>query len=386
METLSVCMMVQNRETLLPIALESLGEIYDELIVVDGGSRDRTCEVCAAYGARLIHSPWQDHHANQRNVYLAAAQTDWVFAIDSDEFIDQNTLYFLHLVKLRGQQFTPSLFFLPRRWISPHSLRHYITSAPHYPDGQARLFRPEGLSYKGRVHSIPTGAPRPTQMMSGLGLYHLDLWIHSEEQRRQKVEHYSIENPQDGAAEYYLPDVSALALAEWNPDDLLPSVQQQLRSLDPTLPAAVDRTAELVSQSAQPVLSAQNLWMLFPVWRELGEFEFFELVAAVKAIAQPTELPIHLLVCAGAASLREVQTVFTNAATALRVVHSFRLPDTLKVYVIRSLDADLNTQIRRARPTRIRLSREDQTAIALLDANLFPAQTLADLQSRSWNF
>jgi len=94
-------MMVQNRANLLPITLESLGGIYDELIVVDGGSTDRTCEICLEYGAKIIHSPWANDYAQQRNIYLKEVKTDWVFAIDSDEFIDKNTLYFLQLLKLR---------------------------------------------------------------------------------------------------------------------------------------------------------------------------------------------------------------------------------------------------------------------------------------------
>jgi glycosyltransferase involved in cell wall biosynthesis len=40
MPSLSVCMMVQNAEKTLAIALESLDHVYDELIIVDGGSTE----------------------------------------------------------------------------------------------------------------------------------------------------------------------------------------------------------------------------------------------------------------------------------------------------------------------------------------------------------
>ena len=95
MPSLSVCMMVQNAEKTLTIALTSLANAYDELIIVDGGSTDKTCEIAAQYGARIIHSPWQGNHSQQRNIYLQEVKTDWVFVIDSDEFIDQKTLDFL---------------------------------------------------------------------------------------------------------------------------------------------------------------------------------------------------------------------------------------------------------------------------------------------------
>jgi len=99
MPGLSVCMMVQNAEKTLAISLESLDSVYDELIIVDGGSQDNTCEIALSYGARLIHSPWPGNHSEQRNMYLKEVKTDWVFVLDSDEFIDIKTRDFLILIR-----------------------------------------------------------------------------------------------------------------------------------------------------------------------------------------------------------------------------------------------------------------------------------------------
>ena len=41
-------------EKTLAIALESLSGVYDELIIVDGGSNDSTCDIALSYGAKLI--------------------------------------------------------------------------------------------------------------------------------------------------------------------------------------------------------------------------------------------------------------------------------------------------------------------------------------------
>jgi glycosyltransferase involved in cell wall biosynthesis len=57
-----------------------------EVIVVDAGSNDGTAKAAAAAGARVLDgiSPGI---AGQRNAGIAAAQNEWVFALDADERI-----------------------------------------------------------------------------------------------------------------------------------------------------------------------------------------------------------------------------------------------------------------------------------------------------------
>ncbi|MDY5701233.1 MAG: glycosyltransferase, partial [Lachnospiraceae bacterium] len=42
MATISVCMIVKNEEAVLARCLDSLQGLYEELIIVDTGSKDRT--------------------------------------------------------------------------------------------------------------------------------------------------------------------------------------------------------------------------------------------------------------------------------------------------------------------------------------------------------
>lgn len=99
MSSLSVCMMVQNAEKTLAIALESLGDIYDELIIVDGGSHDSTRDIALSYGAKVIESKWTGNHSQQRNVYLKYVKTEWIFVLDSDEFINNQTQDVIQSIK-----------------------------------------------------------------------------------------------------------------------------------------------------------------------------------------------------------------------------------------------------------------------------------------------
>src|SRR5688572_23408840 len=80
---------VYNGERYLGEALDSiLGQTYQPLrvVVADDGSTDKTAEVAAHYGARIIYL----HQSNQgyaasKNLGLNAAQGDFVAFLDADD-------------------------------------------------------------------------------------------------------------------------------------------------------------------------------------------------------------------------------------------------------------------------------------------------------------
>lgn len=82
-DSLTACVIATDEEHRLPACLASLC-FCDELVVVDGGSRDRTAALARAAGARVIENPWPGFAA-QRNVALDEARSDWVLEIDADE-------------------------------------------------------------------------------------------------------------------------------------------------------------------------------------------------------------------------------------------------------------------------------------------------------------
>jgi len=82
-ETITACVIAQDEEERLPECLAGL-EFCDQVVVVDSGSRDRTRELAAAAGAKVVENPWPGFSA-QRNVALDHATGDWVLEIDADE-------------------------------------------------------------------------------------------------------------------------------------------------------------------------------------------------------------------------------------------------------------------------------------------------------------
>ena len=232
MQSLSVCMIVQNAEKTLEIALASLDGVYDELIVVDGGSTDSTCEIALRYGAKVINSAWTGNFSDQRNVSLKEVKTDWVFNIDADEFIDLKTLEFLRYVKANGTKLDTDHFLITRKWISPFNQKHYVNSQPHFPDWQCRLYKyDKALFYSGQIHCVLNGVKQRGISSLEQGVYHLDLLVKSESQRQKKVQIYMKDNPRDGMPHYYIPDIIQLSLQEWSHQDLLPEVQKLLKAI-----------------------------------------------------------------------------------------------------------------------------------------------------------
>ena len=49
----SLCMIVKNEEHRLQRCLESVAGIAPEIVIVDTGSTDATCDVAAQYGAKV---------------------------------------------------------------------------------------------------------------------------------------------------------------------------------------------------------------------------------------------------------------------------------------------------------------------------------------------
>jgi glycosyltransferase involved in cell wall biosynthesis len=84
---ISVCMITWNEETLLPVAIESVGGLADEIIVVDTGSSDKTIEVAQGLGCIVHTGADRMHKAESRNKAIEESTGDWVVILDADEQI-----------------------------------------------------------------------------------------------------------------------------------------------------------------------------------------------------------------------------------------------------------------------------------------------------------
>lgn len=98
MATVSVCMIVKNEEKLLGRCLDSLKGIWDELIIVDTGSTDRTKEIASRYTDLIYDFAWVDDFAMARNFAFSKAGCEYIYSADADEVLDEeNRRRFLFL-------------------------------------------------------------------------------------------------------------------------------------------------------------------------------------------------------------------------------------------------------------------------------------------------
>lgn len=83
MNKLSVVIITKNEEKFIAGAVES-AIFADEVLVVDSGSTDNTCNIAKGIGARVVQQDWLGFGA-QKNKAVELAKNDWVFVLDADE-------------------------------------------------------------------------------------------------------------------------------------------------------------------------------------------------------------------------------------------------------------------------------------------------------------
>src|SRR5271169_999095 len=146
MPALTAILISYNEKLDLPRALASLAEIADEIILVDSGSTDRTCEIARSFGAR-VYTRQLDSLAEQKNYAASFASNDWVLSIDCDEELSPE----LHAsIKVWKHQ-TPDKngYDFP---LMTNYLGGWIRHSGWYPDHKLRLYHRGRVKFVSAVH------------------------------------------------------------------------------------------------------------------------------------------------------------------------------------------------------------------------------------------
>ena len=108
--SLSVIIITKNSAETIEKCLSSV-TWADEIIVLDSGSTDETVSICRKYTTHVIETDWPGF-GPQKNRALEKATGDWIFSIDSDEWISDASRDEITQVI---QHSTKNIFIIPRR-------------------------------------------------------------------------------------------------------------------------------------------------------------------------------------------------------------------------------------------------------------------------------
>ncbi len=191
MNRLSICIIAQNEEHNLARLLQSVLEIADEIIVVDGGSTDRTPEIARSLGAKVLVRPYTNM-SDQKNYSVSLAANDWVFVLDADEELSPRLKESIHNWKEQAPQF--NVYEMARlTWY----LGAWIHHSRWYPDWQPRIYRRDKASYSGAMHSGLRFTGKPGRLQGDL----LHYTIRDFAEHEGKVEKYTTVVAQEMFAE-----------------------------------------------------------------------------------------------------------------------------------------------------------------------------------------
>lgn len=133
--TLSVVLAVYNEEENLYKCLNSIKELTDEIIIVDGGSRDKTLEIARQFNAKIIQTKNQQNFHINKNIAIEAATKDWILQLDADEVVSEGLVKEVKGVIEKGNI---NGYWIPRR---NFFLGRFLTKGGQYPDYTLRLYR-----------------------------------------------------------------------------------------------------------------------------------------------------------------------------------------------------------------------------------------------------
>jgi glycosyltransferase involved in cell wall biosynthesis len=139
---LSVVLAVHNEERNLARCLESVVAVADEIIVVNGGSTDKTAQIAQQFGARVVNTTNKSNFHINKQMAMDAATGTLVLQLDADEVADSELQAFIG--QLKQQEASNSLPVQPVAWYLRRKnffLGRFLRKGGQYPDAVIRLYK-----------------------------------------------------------------------------------------------------------------------------------------------------------------------------------------------------------------------------------------------------
>lgn len=137
MATLSIVLATFNEEKNLADCLESVKNLADEIIIVDGGSSDKTIEIAKKFKAKVKITDNPDiFHINKQKA-IDMATKDWILQLDADERLIEELAKEIKS-KIQNHESDVNGYWIPRKnWF----LGRFLLKGGQYPDYTLRLYK-----------------------------------------------------------------------------------------------------------------------------------------------------------------------------------------------------------------------------------------------------
>jgi glycosyltransferase involved in cell wall biosynthesis len=136
--TLSVVLATFNEEKNLPGCLDSVKDFADEIIIVDGTSKDKTVSIAKQYGAKVVitDNPPIFHINKQKAIDLATKE--WILQLDADERVSDKSKEEIKEAIANAKSKEINGYWMPRK---NFFLGRFLMKGGQYPDYTLRLYR-----------------------------------------------------------------------------------------------------------------------------------------------------------------------------------------------------------------------------------------------------
>ncbi len=144
---ISLAVICQNEAANIERCLKSV-PFASEIVVLDSGSTDKTCELAASMGAKIFKEEWRGFRAQKQRA-TELCENDWILSLDADESLSPELA--LEIEALLSSPFLRAHdgYEIPRlSWNMGRWIRH----GGWYPDWQLRLFDRSKATWQGGEH------------------------------------------------------------------------------------------------------------------------------------------------------------------------------------------------------------------------------------------
>lgn len=139
---ISAYILTKNEERYIRNCLESIKDVVDEIIIVDGHSVDKTIDICKEYTDKIYLHKFSGF-AKERTFALSKTAHEWILQIDADETLSEKLQSELRGLTQYNEYVAHS--FARRNYYDKD--RKKWTKHAYFPDYQPRLFKKDSLRH-----------------------------------------------------------------------------------------------------------------------------------------------------------------------------------------------------------------------------------------------